>query len=490
MAINTSIASILNSKQIKKTKKASAKPVHNVKKELLKSIDELDINLDDWQIEFLKTKGDKILCCGRRIGKSEISSIDAVDFALKNPKSRILMVAPSEKQAYELFSKTLTHLQTHYLKYIKVGKERPTKHKITLRNNTEILCLPTGADGTTLRGLTIHRAYIDEASRMPPNIIFSVIQPMLATTLGHIVILSTPFGAVGEFYDIVINKDGAYNSFTRFHYNSEDVFRKRKISKSWSVEQRDWALRMIDRAKSQLSNQLFQQEWMGEFADALYRYFPEIDINKACILNKSEFKAIPQDAELYLGCDFARMGEDSSSYTLLWKKPNNITYQIDNITTQKTLTTDNEAKVLELNRKYPQIKKIAIDAGSGAMGVAIYDHLLQEPEVRHKLEAVNNAKRVFDREGSRHARLLKEDLYENLRAMMQRGEIKLLYQDDIIQSLRSIQYEYVLEKGKPPRLLIYSSEIGAHGDIVESLIRSAWYAKGKYLSIWIRSIRV
>ena len=42
------------------------------------------MKLDPWQEEFLAVKGDKILCCGRLIGKSVICSIDAGEYAVKH----------------------------------------------------------------------------------------------------------------------------------------------------------------------------------------------------------------------------------------------------------------------------------------------------------------------------------------------------------------------------------------------------------------------
>ena len=44
-------------------------------------------NLDPWQKEFKETKGDKILCCGRQVGKTFICSINAAEWAV-DPKNK------------------------------------------------------------------------------------------------------------------------------------------------------------------------------------------------------------------------------------------------------------------------------------------------------------------------------------------------------------------------------------------------------------------
>jgi len=157
--------------------------------------------LDKWQKDFLKTEGDKILCCGRQVGKSVIAARDAAEYALTHPNKQILMIAPTERQAYELFDKTLSYIsqQAHYK--IRQGRFRPTKHKIHLKNKSVIHCLPTGLSGVGIRGRTINRLYVDEASRVPEEV-WTAITPMLLTTGGDIILLSTPFGRQGYFYRI------------------------------------------------------------------------------------------------------------------------------------------------------------------------------------------------------------------------------------------------------------------------------------------------
>ena len=51
---------------------------------------------------------------------------------------------------------------------------------------------------------------------------------------------------------------------------------------------------------------------------------------------------------------------------------------------------------------------------------------------------------------------------------MERGAIKLLNDDDVIASLRSIQYEYVVKEGQQTKLRIF----GAYTHITEGLIRA------------------
>ena len=440
------------------------------------------IQLDKWQQDFLDTEGDKILCTGRQVGKSLICAMDASEWAVKNKKQIVLMIAPTERQSYALFEKTLNYLIDNYRVYIKKGKDRPTKERIILNNGTKIFCLPTGLSGIGIRFLTVGRLYVDEASRVPEDV-WTAVTPMLLTTGGDSIYLSTPFGAQGEFHRCWVNKDNAYDSFTRFSVTSEKVIAERPICETWIEKQKILALQKLEQAKARMSKREYAQEYLGEFIDELLRYFSDELLRKCCVLKRREI--IIQGKDYYLGVDIARMGEDESTFEIIDKFSRQNLEQVESIITSKTLTTQTEDKIIALNRQY-DFQKIYIDAGSGSLGVGVFDHLLRFEETRRKVEAINNRARVLDREDKSKVKLLKEDLYDNLRAMMERGEIKLLDDENIIESLRSIQYEYVMKESQPTKLRIF----GNYSHIAEGLIRAGWCAKDKTLNIWIRSIKV
>ena len=204
----------------------------------------MTLNLDPWQQKFLSTTGDKHLCTGRQVGKSVICAMDAGKYAITNGGKVVLMIAPTERQAYALFEKTLEHIFQNAKKMVKKGRHRPTKSKISLTNGTIIWCLPTGLTGLGIRFLTINRLYADEASRIPEPV-WDAVTPMLLTTGGDTILLSTPFGTEGFFYDVMINKDEAFNSFARFRTDSEKVIRAREICDTWTATQRNPALQML-----------------------------------------------------------------------------------------------------------------------------------------------------------------------------------------------------------------------------------------------------
>ena len=442
----------------------------------------MPITYDPWQEKFLKAKGDKILCTGRQVGKSVICGKDAADYAVSHPESQpIVMIAPTERQAYGLFEKTLQYLlDNHPKEVIKKGLKRPTKTKIELRNGVKIFCVPVGASGLGIRFITCGRLYVDEASRMPEDV-WAAIEPALLTTGGDTILLSTPFGAQGEFWRTWINQDKAYDSFTRFSIDSEKVVRNRKICETWTEKQRDKALIKLEQAKKRKSKKEYAQEYMGEFVEDLHRWFSDELIQQTCILKRRG--SIERGKNYYMGCDIARMGEDEGTIEILEKIDSNNIIQVESFVTRKKLTTDTENNILAKDRIW-NCKKIWIDAGSGTLGVSILDHLLINPQTRDKIEAINNRQRSMDKSDNSKTKIMKEDLYSNLLALMEQMRIKLLDDDDVIESLRSVQYEYVMKQDQPTKLRIF----GNYTHIAEGLIRAAFCGSGKDLNISIMYI--
>ena len=434
------------------------------------ALQNLTITLDPWQQEFIETKGDKLLCTGRQVGKSVISSIDAALWALKHPKKIVLMIAPTERQAYALFEKTLDVIYRTDKKQIKRGKFRPTKSKIQLKNGTIIWCLPTGLSGLGIRFLTVHRLYADEASRIP-EMVWDAVTPMMLTTGGDTILLSTPFGTDGYFYDCLINKKNGFNSYTRFRTDSLKVMEDRAICATWSEFQREKAIERIGQEKARMSALAFAQEYMGQPLDDLKQVFPDSLLKEVCVLPRPP--QVLKGNQYFLGQDIAGMGKDLSTWEILDGTDKNEIKQIENITKRRVRTNDRVNITIGLEAKY-RFKRIGID--TGGLGSGDFDYLLAENGTKRKVVSLNNSSRWLDNEKKKSTRLLKEDMYNNLLALMEHKHIKLLKDEDVYHSLRSIQFEK------------HGMNIRYHGSdshVAEGLIRAAWLCHTKPLSIYL-----
>lgn len=125
-----------------------------------------------------------------------MASVLALHKALVAPGSLILILAPAERQAKELFSKVVVSYRTlgdviPVASYTKLGME--------LSNGSRIEALP----GTekTVRGFSgVDLLIVDEAARVADELYYAV-RPMLAVSGGRLLMLSTPFGKRGVFYE-------------------------------------------------------------------------------------------------------------------------------------------------------------------------------------------------------------------------------------------------------------------------------------------------
>ena len=434
----------------------------------IKTLGSKTIKLDRWQREVLDTKGDICLRAGRQVGKSTIISIKAGEFAIKNRNKSVMIISAVERQAYLLFAKVLAYIFDNYRSYIKAGKDRPTKTEIKLKNGSVIRCLPTGNDGLGIRGYTVDLLIADEAAFIGEDV-WPAVTPMLSTTGGTLILISTPLGKSGFFYSCWIDETGR---FTKFHINAEDIAEQREEPQRTNMKN-DHILQ-----RNMMTKMQYAQEYLGEFVDELRRLFPDDLIKRACILKR---KPRIQGAVYYLGVDVARMGDDESTFEVIIKHSNEKLEQVDHMKTEKTLITDTVDRILLMESRYI-FSKIYID--DGGVGAGVFDMLLREDPVKRKIVAINNAKRSLDRDETRHKRTMKEDLYMNFKSLLEKGYLKLLDEDDVVESLRSIQFEYKTYEHLPKRLLIF----GEYSHIVEGLIRAAWGWKDKSLNIWVRSL--
>jgi hypothetical protein len=429
------------------------------------------LNLDEWQKEILRTKGNIVLCSGRQTGKSVITSILAAEYARDNDDSSIIIVSITEDQAELMIMKILNYLEENYKSEIAKGKKKPLKHQITLKNGSVIRCRPVGNTGAAIRGFTGNMLIADEAAFMPEDV-WAAAKPTLLTTAGRIILVSTPHGKQGYFYECYTNKN---NRFKVFHVTSEDVIRNRLISNTWTETQRAEAIRFLEEEKADMSDLQFGQEYMGKFLDDLKQFFSDDWIMKVCTAQRTP---CDRDSTYVMGCDLARLGGDASTFEIFKKLGDNRVIQVENISKKGLRTMQNENQILDLISIW-NISKVGIDAGSGTLGVSIYDHL--QPKLRNKLVAMNNRRVALDREGKKTQRIFKEDMYDNLLSMGDRKEIELLNDAELKLSLKSIQWELAKDK-QSVHIFANPHELS---DITEGIVRGAWLAKEKNLNIWM-----
>lgn len=413
------------------------------------------MKLDKWQEEVINTTGNICLRSGRQVGKSTIIGLKAAQFALSHRKKLIMVISKTERQAGLLFAKILANLvNLDEKRIITKGRKRPTKHIINLTNGSTIHCLPCGDTGFGIMGFTIDLLIADEAAWIPEEVWNSII-PALAITKGNIWLLSTPFLKRGYYYECFNDP-----AFTAFHTSSEDCPRKDQV--------------FLDRQKEVLTKTQYAQMYKGQFVDELLQFFPDGLIEQICKLKRPDY--IRQTSNHWIGCDVARMDKDEFTYEIIKEIREDMYHQVESIVTRSVALTTSARRIVALDAKY-DFKTINID--SGGMGIAICDMLREEDQTKRKVVEINNASRIYNvAEGKK--RLIKEDLYNNLKKMMEQGQLYLLDDKEIKESLKGVQAEHDKDSG---RMKIWSANHNT-SHIVEGLVRAAYGTKEKSLNIW------
>jgi phage FluMu gp28-like protein len=173
-----------------------------------------------------------------------MAAILALHQALHLPSSLVLVLAPSERQSKELFAKIATF-------YRALGHailaDSARKLGMELANGSRIEALP----GTerTIRGFSgVDLLIVDEAARVDDGL-YHAVRPMLAVSGGRLLMLSTPYGKRGVFFEAWSGPE----DWQRFEVPASDVPR---ISEAFLAEER-----------AALPDRVYRTEYTCEFLD-------------------------------------------------------------------------------------------------------------------------------------------------------------------------------------------------------------------------------
>lgn len=205
---------------------------------------EIDFHPDEIQAEILRNEADRIiLCCHRQFGKTTVTAILALHAALYQPGSLILIIARAERQAQELLRKVREMgIQVKTVSYVNESKTH-----LELSNGARVISLPSSSGG--IRGFSAPDLIIcDEASRIEEPV-YIALRPMLLQG-GKMILLSTPAGKRGYFYQKYIEKKNDWKKYTVTLDNNPRITKE-----TYEKEKRDW------------SDRGFAQEYLCEFLD-------------------------------------------------------------------------------------------------------------------------------------------------------------------------------------------------------------------------------
>ena len=219
--------------------------------------DRLKFDPDPWQSAFLREGGNSLLNCCRQSGKSTTTAIKGLHVAHYQPRALVLLVSKAFRQSQELFGKV-----TEFRERLSPGPSLIEDNKLsaTFTNGARIVCLPGSAD--TIRGFSGPRLIIEDEAAFVDDAVYTAIRPMLAVSGGQLVLMSTPHGRRGHFYEA--HRSG---EFRNFMVTADQCPR---ISKAFLASER--------RA---FGESLYRQEYFCEFLDTIDQLFRTEHIERA-----------------------------------------------------------------------------------------------------------------------------------------------------------------------------------------------------------------
>jgi hypothetical protein len=213
---------------------------------------------DSWQRDLLRSYSDRVLMLiTRQGGKSLTAAALALREALFRPPALVLLLSPTLRQSGELFRDKVRRLYGALGRPVACSQE--TALTMELVNGSRIISLP--GEEETIRGYSgVRLLIIDEAARVDDGLYYSV-RPMLATSRGKLVALSTPFGRRGWFYE-------AWCGSAPWHRVSVPATACPRIAADFLEEER-----------LSLGQHWYSQEYLLEFRETTEAFFRQSDID-------------------------------------------------------------------------------------------------------------------------------------------------------------------------------------------------------------------
>jgi phage terminase large subunit-like protein len=225
------------------------------------------IVLDPWQATIMRRTAPSssqplrrvVMNCSRQVGKSTIAAGIALHRAIAEPGALIVIASPSQAQSDEMV-RTIKLLHGKLTGVPELIGDSVRKIEFSNKSRVRALC----GDEKTVRGIAgVSLIILDEASRIEDSLIAAVL-PFLATRDdGTFLVLSTPCGRSGFFYETWHKAEG-------WHKVEVKADQCPRISKLH-----------LDEALRELGPLRFSEEYGLQFVDTIESVFSSAMIERA-----------------------------------------------------------------------------------------------------------------------------------------------------------------------------------------------------------------
>jgi phage FluMu gp28-like protein len=400
-----------------------------------------------YQSMLLRSESKRIVACwARQTGKTTTIAVKVVHFAFVNSFKTTLIVSRGLRQSMIMFGVIESLVTTHPM--LRKSVVKSTRTLIQFKNGNQIVALPCGPDGASLRGYTADLVVMDEAAFMPEDVIASVIFPMLATTDGAAIMLSTPWGRDHIFY----------RSFKNPNYWSQHVTAAEcpRISKSFLEEQ-----------KRDIGELRYKMEYEAEFIDDENSFFRQ-DLIRGCV---EDYDLIDEEqlrtedkfhGTYFLGADFGKR-VDYSVVVLLRNEQNCVRLVFLKQFPLGTAYTEVVGFVRWLNGKF-DVAKGFVD--QSAVGESLVEGI---KEFASQIDGLTFTARI------------KQDMMILLQTRMEQRKLALPMERSLLSQINEQQYRF--GKAKPSEspeekgIMTFYHPPGTHDDQLWALALAVYASK-------------
>lgn len=352
----------------------------------------------DYQSRFLDCKDRFVIFrAGRKCGKTFCSAVKALHTALLNENATVLIIAPTQRQSMIMFGEVrrLIEKNPFFGFYI----TRCTQTMMFFGNGSAIYAIPAGRTGYTVRGFTPKLIIVDESAYVPDEVLRAVL-PSLLGQAGNIIMVGTPFGKRGYFYDAAIS--GRWTEIFAKSYDNPTV----KADPLF-----------LEEIKT-LTKDEFKQEVEAEFLEETDNFF-----SRELILSCVEENMPEEATERFLGVDIARYGVDSTVFTVVSQHQGKAyVNNIEEIT--QAPITDVVGRIKEKHNQW-YFTNIFVD--ETGLGAGAYDMLRQTN---------------IPVEGITFTIQRKEEIYQNLKLLMEQKRLRLPADKKLLNQMASLKKQY------------------------------------------------
>ena len=244
----------------------------------------------------------KILCAGRRFGKTRLGVQLCIETALAG--GRAWWVAPTF---------AIARVGWRALESAALSFPKEIEPKISIANmevqfpNGGFIACKSADNPQRLRGEGLDFIVIDEAAFVKPEVWQEVLRPTLTERKGSALFISTPLGIGNWFYDLWQNAEER-EDWERFHFSTVD---------NPNIDPEE-----VEAAKEEVGSIVFAQEYMAEFIEAGQGLFKQEWFSYYDVMPNGNYVGggnnyAPRDMQHFGTLDVAVTTEERSDYTVI-----------------------------------------------------------------------------------------------------------------------------------------------------------------------------